>query len=102
MSPPLLLSVLLAGMLGLLAHAREDVGHDRVGAGDGGDRVGHDLDYRGGGAEIPVHLGLPALFLYSSGARDGWASIMGPAWITTLALLLVDWTRRRVGRSRTA
>jgi hypothetical protein len=44
-------------------------------------------------------LGLPALFLYSSGARDGWASIMGPAWITVVVLLLIDWTRRRVGRA---
>ncbi|MDB4979756.1 MAG: hypothetical protein JWM82_508 [Myxococcales bacterium] len=43
-------------------------------------------------------LALPTLLLYSSAARDGWAAVMGPAWLVTLALLLVDWARRRIKR----
>ena len=38
----------------------------------------------------------PALLLYASAAWDGWAAIMTPAWLTAVALLLVDWARRRL------
>ncbi len=43
-------------------------------------------------------LALPTLLLYASAARDGWAAVMGPAWLVVVALLLVDWTRRRYKR----
>jgi hypothetical protein len=39
----------------------------------------------------------PALFLYPGPTWDGWAAIMAPAWLTALALLTLDWARRRLG-----
>ncbi|HVZ74126.1 MAG TPA: hypothetical protein VHJ20_17225 [Polyangia bacterium] len=41
-------------------------------------------------------LALPGALLYSSAFRDGWAAIMGPAWLVALALLLIDWAGRRM------
>lgn len=38
---------------------------------------------------------LPALGLYATAAWYGWAAIMAPAWLVALALLALDWTRRR-------
>ena len=43
-----------------------------------------------------IVLAAPALLLYASAAWDGWAAIMAPAWLTAVALLLVDWARRRL------
>jgi hypothetical protein len=40
-------------------------------------------------------LALPALLLYPVAAWYGWASIVAPAWISALALLAIDWLRRR-------
>jgi hypothetical protein len=40
-------------------------------------------------------LGLPALLLYPSAGWDGWAAVMGPAWIVALAALALEWAQRR-------
>jgi hypothetical protein len=42
---------------------------------------------------------LPALGLYATAAWYGWAAIMAPAWLVALALLALDWTRRRFEKS---
>jgi hypothetical protein len=41
-------------------------------------------------------LAVPGLLLHPSATRDGWAAVMGPAWLAAVLLLAVDWTRRRV------
>ena len=42
-----------------------------------------------------IALAGPGLLLYATAAWYGWAAIMAPAWLMALALLLLDWTRRR-------
>ncbi len=42
-----------------------------------------------------IMLAVPGLMLYSTAAWYGWAAIMAPAWLSALALLGLDWLRRR-------